>query len=166
MFPLSLTLDNLDPVPSSSSTSSSNESPSKTPIPFSMSGDGTDDVTIPAVFMKKGDASVLRELLWLEKSVYVLLTWIPQEMGETDDRGKEGVVNSLDSSKESISGESGLYDSGMESNSQSNQELRSEESGLYDNRMDSLESDHEQRHRDSVQTCSSTAGCNSPSDSP
>ena len=125
-----------------------------------MSGDGTDDITIPAVFMKKGDASVLRELLRLEKSVYVLLTWIPQDLG------KEGVVNRFDSSEKSRSRESGLYDSGVESNSQSNQELRSGESGLYDNGMNALESDYEQQRKDSVQTCSSTADCNSPSDSP
>ena len=122
-----------------------------------MSGDGTDDITIPAVFMKKGDASVLRELLRLEKSVYVLLTWIPQDLG------KEGMVNNFDSSEKSRSRESGLYDSGVESNSQSNKES---ELGLYDNRMDALESDYEQQHKDSVQTCSNTADCNSPSDPP
>ena len=117
-----------------------------------MSGDGTDDITIPAVFMKKGDASVLRELLLVEKSVYVLLTWIPalepgmgkreeEERGGGASKGKEDMMNS---GEESRSGESGLYDSGMETS----------------------ESDYEQQHRYSAQTCSSTADCNSPSDSP
>lgn len=130
-----------------------------------MSGDGTDDITIPAVFMKKGDASVLRELLLVEKSVYVLLTWIPalepgmgkreeEERGREASKRKEDMVNSGEASR---SGESGLYDSGMES--------RSVESGLYDNGMETSHSDYEQ-HRDSAQTCSSTADCNSPSDSP
>ena len=131
-----------------------------------MSGDGIEDITIPAVFMKKMDASVLRELLQLEKLVYVLLTWLPQEgegpagKGEEPERGKaakEDALNSFDSGEESRSGESELYDSGMES--------RSMESGLYDNGMDTLESDYQQQqHRDSVQTCSSTEDCNSPSD--
>ena len=115
-----------------------------------------EDITIPAVFMKKVDASVLRELLQLEKLVYVLLTWLPQE-GEGPERGKaakEDALNSFDSGEESRSGESELYNSGMES--------RSMESGLYDNGMDTLESDYQQQqHRDS---CSSTEDCNSPSD--
>ena len=148
MLSLSLPPDNLDPVPSSVSTSP-NDSPSKTPIPFSMSGDGTDDITIPAVFMKKSDASVLRDLLQLEKSVYILLTWIPglesgmgmgQKEGEAS-KGKEDMVNSVDSDEES-------------------------RSGLYDSGMGTSESDYNQQHRDSAQTCSSTADCNSPSDSP
>jgi hypothetical protein len=110
-----------------------------------MSGDGVDDITIPAVFMKKGDASELRDLLLLEKSVYVLLTWIPgleSEMGMGkreeggDSKGNEDVVNSVDSGEESRSGESGLYDNGMETS----------------------ELDHNQHHRYSAQ--------NSPSDSP
>lgn len=127
-----------------------------------MSGDGTDDITIPAVFMKKDDASLLRDLLQVEKSVYVLLTWIPglepgmgmekekqqqQEDGDDEKGGgamkekEEGVVNGGNSGEELRSGESGLYDSG-------------------------LELDHKQPRRDSVQTCSSTADCHSPSDSP
>ena len=60
--------DNLDP-----SHSTTSDSPSKTPIPFSMSGDGIEDVTIPAVFMKKPDATKLRHLLEFEESVCVLL---------------------------------------------------------------------------------------------
>ena len=92
---------------------------------------------------------MLRDLLQLEKSVYILLTWIPglesgmgmeQKEGEAS-KGKEDVVNSVDSGEES---RSGLYDSGMETS----------------------ESDYNQQHRDSAQTCSSTADCNSPSDSP
>ena len=128
-----------------------------------MSGDSIDDVTIPAVFMKKGDASVLRELLQVEKSVYVLLTWIPalepgmgkreaEERGGEASKGKEDVMNS---GEESRSGEPELYNSGMESRS-----------GLYDSGMETSESDYKQQHRDSAQTCSSTADCNSPSNSP
>lgn len=119
-----------------------------------MSGDGTDDITIPAVFMKKDDASLLRDLLQVEKSVYVLLTWIPglepgmgmekQQQEGDDEKGggamkekEEGVVNGGNSGEELRSGESGLYDSG-------------------------LELDHKQPRRDSIQTCSSTADCHSP----
>lgn len=130
-----------------------------------MSGDGTEDITIPAVFMKKGDASVLRELLKLEKSVYVLLTWMPAlesgtGMRKEDDKGEEaskekgGVVNGIDSGEESRSGESGLYDSGTES--------RTMDSGLYNGGMETSESDYKQPHKDSAQPCSSTADCNSP----
>ena len=118
-----------------------------------MSGDGIDDITIPAVFMKKGDASVLRELLQVEKSVYVLLTWIPAlepGMGKREEEEERG-------------GEAGK---GKEDMVNIGEESRSEESGLYDSGMETSESDYEQQHRDSAQTCSSTADCNSPSDSP
>ena len=94
---------------------------------------------------------MLRDLLQLEKSVYILLTWIPglepgMGMGQEGEasKGKEDVLNNVDSGEESRSGKSGLYDSGMET----------------------LESDYNQQHRDLAQTCSSTADCNSPSDSP
>ena len=38
-------------------------SPTKAGIPFSMSGDGVEDVKIPSVFMKKLDANILHSLL-------------------------------------------------------------------------------------------------------
>lgn len=44
--------------------------------PFSMSGDGSNDIVIPAVFMQQVDALFLRELLKNEE-LFVLLTWLP-----------------------------------------------------------------------------------------
>ena len=46
--------------------------------PFSMSGDGSTDITTPAVFMQRLDALLLKELLKNEE-VFVLLTWLPED---------------------------------------------------------------------------------------
>ena len=132
-----------------------------------MSGDGSDDVTIPAVFMKKGDASVLRELLQFEKSVYVLLTWLPPDgEGEEASKGEEDVKNDLGSGEESISSESKLNKNGMEPVSHSSLEPRTADSGLYGSGVETLDSNYDQRQRDSAQACSGTSDCNTPSHVP
>lgn len=51
-------------------------------MPFSMSGDKVNDVTIPAVFMHKDDATWLMELIAKSKNVMVLLTWLPSDQEE------------------------------------------------------------------------------------
>lgn len=49
-------------------------------VPFSMSGDTKNDISIPSVFMKREDVAVLRELMQkYPQGVYVQLTWIPKE---------------------------------------------------------------------------------------
>lgn len=137
--------DNLDP-----SHSTTSDSPSKTPIPFSMSGDGVEDVTIPAVFMQKADATKLRQLLEFEPSVYVLLTWIPQEK-EVEREGEEE--------------ESGAGGGKEDSRPGASSDSKYVESGLYDSGMERLEPDHEQSKNEHIQTCS-TESYSSPSGSP
>ena len=86
-----------------------------------MSGDGSEDVTIPAVFMQKEHSNTLRELLQYEDSVYVLLTWLPQEEEREEERKEERKEDKPDipvSKMESKSVESGLYDSGSGSDDQ------------------------------------------------
>lgn len=113
--------DNLEPVES--------DSPNKNPIPFSMSGDGIEDVTIPAVFMKKEDADTLRSLFKSEDSVYVLLTWLPEEKGEElkeepEDSEDSPSAMSCDANSDSNSVKSGLYDTGMETLESNDQQQR------------------------------------------
>ena len=76
-----------------------------------MSGDATqDDVEIPSVFMTGDDAQRLRHLLTSgEEEVFVLLTWIRTEEGESKGEGEgEGVAENL----KADGGQSSLYDSG------------------------------------------------------
>ena len=62
-----------------------------------MSGDGINDVDIPAVFMQKSDADILRELLASEDSVYVLLTWIHEDQDSIESKDE---TSNLDSENE------------------------------------------------------------------
>ena len=140
--------DNLDPTHSTTS-----DSPSKAPIPFSMSGDGVKDITIPAVFMKKPDATKLRHLLEFEESVYVLLTWIPQEK-EVEEGGEEDKGEEESASEGEKDDRPGAIVDSMYT-----------ESGLYDSGLERLEPDHEESKNEHTQTCS-TEACNSPDGSP
>lgn len=128
-----------------------------------MSGDGIEDVTIPAVFMKKADATSLRRLLEIEESVYVLLTWIPLEgegksVGEGDEDEEEGESEGENEGSEGAN-ENESNQPGPSSDSQS------VESGLFDSGMEALEPDHEQKENEHSQTCL-TEACNSPDGSP
>lgn len=69
-------LDNVDP----------STNPTKSPLPFSMSGDGVDDVRIPSVFMRKGDAQFLLDLFREAGEVVVRLGPAPEE--EEENKGK------------------------------------------------------------------------------
>lgn len=71
--------DNLDP-------SDDSATPPKTPLPFSMSGDGMEDVDIPSVFMKKADVESLMSVVRLSlEAVVVKLAPKP-----TKDEGESG----------------------------------------------------------------------------
>ena len=127
-----------------------------------MSGDGVDDITIPAVFMKKPDATKLRNLLEFEESVYVLLTWIPQEK-EVEREGEEG-------EREEEEGEREEEERGAEGEKEDDRpgatsDSKYVESGLYDSGMERLEPDHEESKNEHTQTCS-TEACNLPDGSP
>ena len=83
-----------------------------------MSGDAP-DVTIPAVFMQKVDATYVRELLASEESVYILLTWIPKNTNSVDTEKQAKQVPSVDSDSSSVDSnsrtesDSQLFDSGQ-----------------------------------------------------
>ena len=88
------------------------------PLPFSMSGDGTDDVLIPAVFMQKDDAARLTKLL-SEQPVTLLLTWVPGDLehGNGPETSEDSESDSSPSSSRHGGVESEYGDSELESES-------------------------------------------------
>lgn len=60
--------------------------PPKTPLPFSMSGDGIEDVRIPSVFMKKADVESLLDVVRQSRDA-VVVKLAPRT---TKDEGEEG----------------------------------------------------------------------------
>ena len=58
-----------------------------------MSGDGTNDIEIPAVFMQKIDAAYLQELMKIEDNIFILLTGLPDghDRDEDEDVRSDGV---------------------------------------------------------------------------
>lgn len=88
------------------------------PLPFSMSGDGTDDVLIPAVFMQKDDAARLTKLL-SEQPVTLLLTWVPGDLehGNGPETSEDSESDSSPSSSHHGGVESEYGDSELESES-------------------------------------------------
>lgn len=66
--------------------------PSK-PLPFSMSGDGIEDVTIPSVFMRRKDTLTLLHLM--EASGEVVVKLAPGPVDHSANKGEEGGEESL-----------------------------------------------------------------------
>lgn len=74
-----------------------------------MSGDDSQDITIPSVFMQKTDANLIRELL-SQELVQVQLTWFPEE--PSDNTGQQ-TTSSTEDRTEALKDQ--LYDDGQSS---------------------------------------------------
>ena len=65
-----------------------------------MSGDGTSDIEIPAVFMQKHDATYLQELMKTEDNIFILLTGLPDRDEDEDEDVRGDGVRGVESEGE------------------------------------------------------------------